>query len=83
MIDGRVAADDKVVNSAVGGECPFWAVSCACSSGGVGSYIIGRVLGKPCETAGEGARAGSIGGVAASDGGVVRCAPADTSGGDG
>ena len=50
--------------------------------GGVGSYIISGVLGKPCEVAGEGARAGSIGGVVAGDGGVVRRAPANTSGRD-
>ena len=42
------------------------------SGSGVGSYIIGHVLGKPRKVAGEGARAGSIGGVTAADGGVVR-----------
>ena len=86
-VPGVTAASREGLNAlcggATGGECLFRAVSRACCSGGIGSYIIGRVHGKPCEVAGEGARAGSVGGMAAGNSWIVRCAPADTSGGNG
>ena len=61
----------------------FCTIPGAGRGGGVCPYIVSGVFGKSCEVAGEGARAGSVGGVAATDGGVVCRAPANTSGRDG
>ena len=74
---------NALCGGATGGECLFRAVSCARCGGGVCPYIVSGVFGKSCEVAGEGARACAVAGVAAGNSWIVRCAPADTSGGNG
>ena len=69
---------DSKLRDALGRETHLFTVGRASAVGGIGADIIGSAGCQPCHRTGEAARSRAIGGMVATDGRILRCAPADT-----